>query len=84
MIPQLCDKSNTRICACFFPCYHVKLQSLNVILRVGKIPTLASHQMTLEARMMETKTMLEVQFIEVAIVHLGERNVNFLVSLHKN
>jgi hypothetical protein len=34
--------------------------------------------------MMETKAMLEVQFIEVAIVHPGERNVNFLVSLHKN
>jgi len=34
--------------------------------------------------MMETKAMLEVQFIEVAIVHLGKHSVNFLVSLHKN
>jgi predicted P-loop ATPase len=34
--------------------------------------------------MMETKAMLKVQFIEVAIVHPREHIVNFLVSLHKN
>jgi hypothetical protein len=42
------------------------------------------HQVTLEARMMETKAMLEIQFIEVAIVHPGELSVKFIVSLHKN
>jgi hypothetical protein len=52
-------------------------------LRVGKIPTLASHQVTLEARMMETKAMLEVQFTEVAIVHLGEHSFPIMVFKYK-
>jgi hypothetical protein len=38
MIPKFCDESNTRICTCFFPYYHVELQSLNVIFESREDP----------------------------------------------